>query len=188
MDSTFTRNVSASTIDSLAPDSTLATVYWIEVLKRMLLADPFDTTAVINFAVKNRLLTNVTAFIALEPDDTTHYMVNPEDESNIGPRTRIKGKGPALSKELFMFIKQITNNQISFVFSASMPGTVIVKVFNLIGREITSKMQTMVPGKSEYFICQPSLFARGVYIVVAKYTPVSHNVGVQRKIERFTIQ
>jgi hypothetical protein len=188
MDSIFSRVVSAETNDSLSPDTNCVTLYQVEVLKRMLLADPFDTTAVINFAVQNRLLTDVTAFIALEPDDTTHFMTDPKDESDIGPRTRIGLNGASVSKELFVFMKQIINNQISFTFSTCMTGTVVIKIFNLMGREITGKVQAMVPEKPEYFTCPRGLFARGVYIVVAQYTPDSHKVGVQRKIERFTIR
>jgi hypothetical protein len=188
LDSIFSRSVAPGFNDSLAPDSTLVSLYRIEILKRMLLAEPFDTNRIIAFAVQNRLLTDVTAFLALEPDDTTHFMKDPKDESDIGPRTGIKALVSMASEEQFQFKKQIVGSQILFTFRATMAGTVVIKIYNLAGREIMSHARAVTSGKSDYITCQSSQFAQGVYIAVARFTPDRSNCSVQRKIERFTVQ
>jgi hypothetical protein len=45
--------------------------------------DTADTIAIVKIAIKNRLLCDFTAMLALEPNDTLHFLRNPFDESGL---------------------------------------------------------------------------------------------------------
>jgi hypothetical protein len=187
LDSIFSKSVGSSTNGSLLSDSSLASMYETEVLKRMLLAERLDTSAIIAFAIRHRLLTDITAFIALEPDDTTHFMTDPKDESNIG-RTEVAEGITLPSAEQFVFMKPLIGSTIQFFFKTIISGTVIIKIFNLAGKEITGRSWTAMPGTMEHYTCPRALFGTGVYLVVAQHIPAAGKGPVQRKIERFTIR
>jgi hypothetical protein len=187
LDSIFSRSVAASAKGSLLSDSSLASQYEAEVLKRMLLADRLDTNAIIAFAVRHRLLTDITAFIALEPDDTTHFMTDPKDESTIG-RTMVTEGITLPSADQFVFLKPLIGGTIQFFFKTMKNGIVAIKIFNLAGKEITGRTWTAMPGTMEHYTCSRALFGTGVYLAIAQYIPAAGKGPIQRKIERFTIR
>jgi hypothetical protein len=161
----------------------------MEILKCMLRASVFDTNAIVNFAVKNRFLTDVTAFIALEPNDTTHFLKNPKDESGI-PMTAVDAAQKVLLQDRFLLTPLISGTQVMFMIKAPQTGMVTLKIFNLSGREIAGQTRSISAGTAEYFTCQRSLFAKGMYVAIAQYVPAGgkEGMGAQRRMERFVVK
>jgi hypothetical protein len=183
LDSTYSFSDKFSTFGS-SGDSSIYFFYQLQVLKQLLNASSFDTSAIVAFAVKNRFLTDFTAFIALEPNDTTHFMKDPKDESGIPTEVKISGKDKLMN--LFEFIK--IGNFPVFKLKAAQSGTVRIMIFDLSGREIFSQSIWLTSGKYEQVSLTSSALAKGTYIAVAHFNP-SNGIGVvYRRIERFIIR
>ncbi|NUN10871.1 MAG: T9SS type A sorting domain-containing protein [Ignavibacteriaceae bacterium] len=54
-----------------------------ELLKEKMILSSWDTLNIVSLAMQNRLLSDYTAFLCLEPNDTIEPMINPYDETRI---------------------------------------------------------------------------------------------------------
>jgi len=84
-----------------------------------------------------------------------------------------------------VFKMRFVNQKPTLVFQSDLAGTAVIKIFNLAGRCVHSQTIAVMPGKTENIACYGSLFTRGVYIGVAKFSGV-HGKITQR-IERFEV-
>ena len=104
-----------------------------EKIKDLFATASFDTTQIVNLALRYRLLCDYTAFIALEPNDTIHFMQNPNDE---GDYTYINDKldqTDTLSLDIF---PNPFNIQTSIVLNVKIPSNVTVEIFNILGQRV----------------------------------------------------
>jgi hypothetical protein len=184
-DSTYARNVRVGTASALVADSALISIFRIEILRKLLQATVLDSASIIRFAVQNRLLTDMTAFIALEPDDTTHFMKDPKDESKVNPVGILKEVAIGGADKI-EFKQQLVNHRMVLMFSSNVAGNATVKIFTLAGRCIMTRHLWVVPGKAEYISFQDAAFSKGVYVGVAKFNPVSGKST--SRMERFTVR
>jgi hypothetical protein len=69
--------------DSTLKGNILPSMLGFEKLKEMLIENSEDTSAIVKLAIQYNLLCDYTALIALEPNDTLHFMKNPFDEDKL---------------------------------------------------------------------------------------------------------
>jgi hypothetical protein len=91
-----------------------------------------DTAAIVNLAMQYRLLCDYTALIALEPNDTLHFMKNPFDESTLGVASVDNANIPD-SLTLAAYPSPF-NNQTKIVVTATKPSAIRVSVYNILGQ------------------------------------------------------
>ncbi len=69
--------------DSTLKGNILPSMLGFEKLKEMFIETSYDTAAIVKLAIKYNLLCDYTALIALEPNDTLHFMKNPFEEDKL---------------------------------------------------------------------------------------------------------
>jgi hypothetical protein len=95
-----------------------------------------DTTGIIKQALKYNLLCDYTSLIALEPNDTIKFMVNPYDESSFVP-TDVKDlviKSDSLGLSIY---PNPFNPSTRISVSLANPSSVKITVYDILGREVT---------------------------------------------------
>ena len=104
-----------------------------EELKDLFRTSSYDTTAIVNIAMKYRLLCDYTAFLALEPNDTLHFMRNPNDEG--GYTTSVKDTNKTDKDTVILNIyPNPFNIQTSISVSVKAPSVVKISVYNIMGQ------------------------------------------------------
>lgn len=84
IDSNYTRYLDFPTShDSTLKGNVLPSMLGFEKLKEMFIETSYDTSAIVKLAIQYNLLCDYTALIALEPNDTLHFMKNPFDEDRL---------------------------------------------------------------------------------------------------------
>ena len=121
-----------------------------EKLKDLFATASYDTTAIVSLAMKYRLLCNYTAFLALEPNDTIHFMQNPNDEG--GYTTSIennKDQADTLNIDIY---PNPFNIQTSIVLNLRAPSNVRLAVYNILGQLVKFIDDAdLLAGKKIYF-------------------------------------
>ena len=103
-----------------------------EKLKDLFTNSSFDTAAIVSLALKYNLLCDYTALIALEPNDTLHFMQNPNDEGNYTSSLKnIDDQADTLSLDIY---PNPFNIQTTIVLSVRSPSTVKLAVYNILGQ------------------------------------------------------
>jgi hypothetical protein len=168
-------------------DIALRTMYENEVLKEMFLQIPLDTLAITKYAVAHRILNDFTSFIALEPSDTIPFITDPNDETNYWTTDVVKKQNVVKNPFIFSVLKE--NNQIKFTFQTGMSGTVVLKIFNLLGRTVYSKTIQSGANQTQHTICRNGDLGKGTYIAVAKfvYRDKNRSTITKQKIVKFTV-
>lgn len=96
-----------------------------------------DTAAIVRLALQYHLLTNYTALLALEPNDTIHFMKNPFDESGL---TTINGIPPEIVKDslaLFTYPNPF-NSQTNILVKTKSPSIVTISIYNILGQLVAT--------------------------------------------------
>jgi hypothetical protein len=96
-----------------------------------------DTAAIVRLALQYHLLTNYTALLALEPNDTIHFMKNPFDESGL---TAVNGIPPEIVKDslaLFTYPNPF-NSQTNIVVKTKSPSIVTISIYNILGQLVAT--------------------------------------------------
>jgi hypothetical protein len=112
-----------------------------EELKYMLLNTPTDTAGIVSKAVDNNLVSDYTALLCLEPNDTIHPLINPFDES-ILLSVELISYDTALDSVFNYALEQNYPNPfnpvttISYSFPSS--GRVQLKIYNMIAEEVAT--------------------------------------------------
>ncbi|MCK6614653.1 MAG: T9SS type A sorting domain-containing protein [Ignavibacteriaceae bacterium] len=83
-----------------------------EELKYMFANTPTDTAGIVSKAVENNLVSNYTALLCLEPNDTIHPIINPFDESGLVPveLTSFSAVADSGGVQLFWHVASEVNN------------------------------------------------------------------------------
>jgi hypothetical protein len=104
-----------------------------ESLKDMFNEDPpLDTLAIVNLAMKHNLLTDFTALLALEPNDTLHFMTDPFDESGL---TDIEDDDSSDSLSVEVFPNPF-NSLVNIKLTVSETSNIKVSVYNILGQKV----------------------------------------------------
>lgn len=105
-----------------------------ENLKVLFAATPkIDTAQILDIAIKNRMLCDFTAFLALEPNDTIKFMVNPFDESGLFTGVKFEDFKLKDSLELKAFPNPF-NSQTTITFMLNEPSHVSLGIYNVLGQ------------------------------------------------------
>ncbi len=108
-----------------------------------------DTSTIVTMAMRYRLLCDYTALLALEPNDTVHYMKNPFDESQINI-SQVIDDSMTDSLSLVSYPNPF-NNQTSIVVNCTVPTMVNVGIYNILGQRVkVLAVNDVVAGKKTY--------------------------------------
>ena len=92
-----------------------------------------DTSAIVQLAMRYRLLCDYTALIALEPNDTIHFMKNPFDESRVLGVKRIDNENTVDSITLVSYPNPF-NSQITIALKVIKPSCAKIYIYNILGQ------------------------------------------------------
>ena len=139
-----------------------------EDLNIMLAYSSYDTLAIVNLAKEYKLLCDYTAFIALEPNDTLHYMYKPFDES--GMTAVAEDDSQQKDTVIVQVYPNPFNSQTIVKFKLNEFSKVSVTVYNLLGQKIIDLADDQMPsgdysfrwnGKNAY----GSSISSGIYLL-----------------------
>lgn len=134
----------------------------------------YDTLHLINLSMQHNLLCDYTALIALEPNDTLHYMLNPEDESDLTSIDEEEEIEMVDSLALDVFPNPF-NSQTTIALSLPNRSDMTVRVYNILGQEVYKiAAEQGVLGRHRYrwhgFDASNRTAATGIYFIVAHVT------------------
>jgi hypothetical protein len=119
-----------------------------EKLKDLFTNTSYDTSQIVSLALNYRLLCDYTAFLALEPNDTLHFLHNPNNE---GGYTRVKDnneKTDSLSLDIY---PNPFNSSTMIVVSTETPSQVTLEIYNILGQKVRDfSLSGLVNGKKAY--------------------------------------
>jgi hypothetical protein len=105
-----------------------------ENLKVLFAATPsIDTAKILDISIKNRMLCDFTAFLALEPNDTIKFMVNPFDESGLFTGVKFEDFNMKDSLDIKAYPNPF-NSQTTITFMLSEPSHVTLGIYNVLGQ------------------------------------------------------
>lgn len=105
-----------------------------ENLKVLFAATPsIDTAKILDISIKNRMLCDFTAFLALEPNDTIKFMVNPFDESGLFNGVKFEDFNLKDSLDLKAFPNPF-NSQTTITFTLNESSHVTLGIYNVLGQ------------------------------------------------------
>ena len=93
---------------------------------------PLDTSKIVSTAVKARLLCDYTAFLALEPNDTIKFMVNPFDESGLINGVNTDNWKLSDSSDIHIYPNPF-NGQTNITFRLRESSKVKIEIYNILG-------------------------------------------------------
>jgi hypothetical protein len=118
--------------DTAHKDQVLPSMLGNENLRDLFNQHTKDTSSIVKLAMRYRLLCDYTALLALEPNDTIHFMKNPFDESLLDVKHLID---ESLSDSLTLSsFPNPFNNQTSIVVMIKNTSRVNVSVYNMLGQ------------------------------------------------------
>jgi len=132
-------------------DKVIPSMLGFEKLKDEFNAGGEDTAGIVQLAMQYNLLTDYTALIALEPNDTLHNPQNPSDTPPASAVPHLSDESAADSLMLQTYPNPF-NSRMSIVVNIQQPSILDICVFNILGqlvKVITSN--EMIIGKKVYF-------------------------------------
>ena len=120
-----------------------------ERLRDLLNQSPRDTAAIVAMAMRYRLLCDFTALIALEPNDTLHFLKDPLDESGItGVQTTENAEADSL---MLLAYPNPFNSQTRIVATIAKRALVSIEVYNILGQLVRALVtEEMAEGRRSY--------------------------------------
>jgi hypothetical protein len=155
------------THDSTHMDPILPSMLANEHLRDLFAAKPRDTVAIVKLAVRNRLLCDFTAFIALEPNDTLHFMRDPFDESMMTevPLPPVEASPDSVSLAIS---PNPFHRQTIIAYSIKGQASVRIAVYDMLGREVRVLESSATAGGNA-FLRWDGTDGRGVSIPAGVY-------------------
>jgi hypothetical protein len=131
-DSTVTKNLDFSlSHDTTQLDAIISSMIGNEKIKSLLSVIPADTALVVSLGIRHNLLCDFTAMLALEPNDSIHFMKNPFDESPLLVENNEKNDSVFCNvyPNPFNLSTKITVN-------ISRPSKINIEVYNILGKRV----------------------------------------------------
>ncbi|MGD8778172.1 MAG: VIT domain-containing protein [Ignavibacteria bacterium] len=94
---------------------------------------PIDTLEVVRLSIDYNLLTDFTALLALEPNDTLHFMNDPFDESTL---TTVEDSEDESDSTYIVAYPNPFNNMVKLQFNLEAPSIISAAIYNFIGQKI----------------------------------------------------
>lgn len=171
--------------DSVFSNTILPAMLANEWIKEKLDVASFDTAGIVQIAKKYRLLCDYTALIALEPNDTLHYMKSPFDESKY-PATPVEEKEVEQdSLQLNVFPNPFNERTAISVHLRNYAQTGIT-VYNMLGQRVCDILRpTLIQGERRFYWDGRDEYSRqvssGIYFV---RVIVQEKSGVKQIVRR----
>lgn len=156
--------------DTLKRDFTVPGILATEKINELLAYASFDTAQIVSLSLDNRVLSNYTSMLCLEPNDTIHFMTNPWDETVL---TGVEDEN-AVSDTLFIDIYPNPFNSMSLIrLNIPEESKLELNIFDITGQLVkTIASEDGVTGIRQYNWNGTDNFnttlASGVYLVHVK--------------------
>jgi len=135
-----------------------------------------DTAKIVNLAIKHNLLTDFTALLALEPNDSIHFMQNPFDESGL---TDITEDNEITSDSTKVeFYPNPFNNQININIFVKNSSVLNLTIFNILGQKVIELVHNKsIDNTSSHSWSGQNSYGNsvstGLYILVVELTEIN---------------
>ncbi|MBK6680394.1 MAG: T9SS type A sorting domain-containing protein [Ignavibacteriales bacterium] len=121
--------------DTLKRDFTVPGILATEKINELLAYASFDTAQIVSLSLDNRVLSNYTSMLCLEPNDTIHFMINPWDETVL---TGVEDEN-AVSDTLFIDIYPNPFNSMSLIrLNIPEESKIELNIFDITGQLVRS--------------------------------------------------
>ncbi len=121
--------------DTLKRDFTVPGILATEKINELLAYASFDTAQIVSLSLDNRVLSNYTSMLCLEPNDTIHFMTNPWDETLL---TGVEDEN-AVSDTLFIDIYPNPFNSMSLIrLNIPEESKIELNIFDITGQLVRS--------------------------------------------------
>ncbi len=142
-----------------------------EQLNDLLNTSVFDTAAIVSHAMRYNLVCDYTALLALEPNDSNHFMINPFDES--GLITEITVEEINSDSTFFDTYPNPFNNQVTIEFNLAAQAEMDLSIYNILGEKVIVLINSEVVSGHKKFIWNGrnqfnNSISSGIYILVAE--------------------
>ena len=122
-----------------------------EKINNLFATASYDTAAIVRLAMKYHLLCDYTALLALEPNDTLHYLRDYNDEGNYFTDISTKNNNETDSLSLDIYPNPF-NIRTTIVLNIVNPSSVRLQVFNILGQLVkTIEDADMISGRKVYY-------------------------------------
>lgn len=102
-----------------------------EKIKEFFSEENYDTSKIVQLAVKYNLLCDYTALLALEPNDTLHFLIDPFDETQIVSVDSIEEEADSLG---FSVYPNPFNSQTKISIKVKHPSKFSLNIYNILGQ------------------------------------------------------
>lgn len=104
-----------------------------EEIKDHFYSPPIDTSEVVQLSLRYNLLTDFTALLALEPNDTFHFLRDPLDEGGLSGLADLQEISDSISIAVF---PNPFNNMTTIKFIIKNPSNVLGTIYNILGEKV----------------------------------------------------
>jgi Secretion system C-terminal sorting domain/Vault protein inter-alpha-trypsin domain len=125
-------------IDTMNTLRVISSMLGFENLKGMFLNNSKDTAGIVSQALKYNLLCDYTGLIALEPNDTIHFMINPFDESVLSVKIESMAASQSHNNVTLSWTTSTETNNLGFDIERKTDNSVFVKVGFIQGKGTTT--------------------------------------------------
>jgi len=129
-------------IDTMNTLRVISSMLGFENLKGMFLNNSKDTAGIVSQALKYNLLCDYTGLIALEPNDTIHFMINPFDESVLSVKIEIMAASQSHNNVNLSWSTSTETNNLGFDIERKTDNSAFVKVGFIQGKGTTTIKQS----------------------------------------------
>ncbi len=157
-------------VDTTNRSPILAGMMGWETLQDYFLESSFDTSKIVNLAIKYNLLCDYTSLIALEPSESNPPLLNPFDESGIFT-SMVRNKEAERDSSVFSAFPNPFNGQVKFFLNLKRSSSVRIIIYNILGQQVRAFTLIAGPGTSSITWdgadSHEGAAASGVYLVQA---------------------
>jgi len=129
-------------IDTMNTLRVISSMLGYENLNNMLLYNSHDTAGIVSQALKYNLLCDYTALIALEPNDTIHFMINPFDESVLSVNLESMSATQSHNNVTISWTTSIETNNLGFDIERKTDNSIFTKIGFIQGKGTTRVKQS----------------------------------------------
>jgi hypothetical protein len=129
-------------IDTMNTLRVISSMLGFEKLNGMLLNNSTDTSGIVSQALKYNLLCDYTALIALEPNDTIHFMINPFDESILSVNLESMSATQSHNNVTISWITSTETNNLGFDIERKTDNSIFMKIGFIQGKGTTTVKQS----------------------------------------------
>jgi hypothetical protein len=129
-------------IDTMNTLRVISSMLGYENLNNMLLYNSHDTAGIVSQALKYNLLCDYTALIALEPNDTIHFMINPFDESVLSVNLESLSAFQSHNNVTISWTTNIETNNLGFDIERKTDNSIFTKIGFIQGKGTTRVKQS----------------------------------------------